>query len=82
MKIPTFSDLNGGPYPSHSSGPIYDVSDNLTKVRGNHTIKFGVLYERSGENDFDQINVQGVPGGTNNQNGQFGFTEERRAVAA
>jgi Carboxypeptidase regulatory-like domain/TonB-dependent Receptor Plug Domain len=75
IKIPTFSDLNGGPYPSHSSGPIYDFSDNLTKVAGNHTLKFGVLYERSGQNDFDQINVQGVPGGTNNQNGQFGFLD-------
>jgi hypothetical protein len=75
IKIPTFSDLNGGPYPSHSAGPIYDFSDNLTMVKGNHTIKMGVLYERSGENDFDQINVQGVPGGTNNQNGQFGFSD-------
>jgi Carboxypeptidase regulatory-like domain/TonB-dependent Receptor Plug Domain len=73
--IQNFSDLNGGPYPSHSSGPIYDVSDNLTKVKGNHTIKFGVLYERSGQNDFDQINVAGVPGGTNNQNGRFQFTD-------
>jgi TonB dependent receptor-like, beta-barrel len=75
IKITNFDDLNGGPYPSHSSGPIYDFSDNLTKVWGNHTLKFGLLYERSGENDFDQINVQGVPGGTNNQNGQFGFTD-------
>jgi hypothetical protein len=73
--IQNFDDLNGGPYPSHSQGPIYDVSDNLTKVSGNHTFKFGVLYERSGENDFDQINVAGVPGGTNNQNGRFQFTD-------
>jgi hypothetical protein len=73
--IQNFSDLNGGPYPSHSSGPIYDVSDNLTKVAGNHTFKVGLLYERSGENDFDQINVAGVPGGTNNQNGRFQFTD-------
>ena len=34
LSIPNFSDLNGGPYPSHSSGPIYDFSDNLTKVAG------------------------------------------------
>ena len=79
-RIPTvvmsgFSDLNGGPYPSHSSGPIYDFSDNFTKVAGNHTFKAGVLFERSGENDFDQINVSGVPGGTNNQNGRFAFTD-------
>jgi hypothetical protein len=69
--IQNFDDLNGGPYPSHSSGPIYDFSDNVTKVKGNHTFKFGVLYEHSGENDFVQINVAGVPGGTNNQNGRF-----------
>jgi hypothetical protein len=79
-RIPTvvisgFSDLNGGPYPSHSSGPIYDYSDNFTKVAGNHTFKAGVLFEHSGENDFDQINVAGVPGGTNNQNGRFAFTD-------
>jgi hypothetical protein len=31
-------------------------------------------FERSGENDFDQINVAGTPGGTNNMNGRFVFT--------
>lgn len=70
----TFYELNGGPYPSHSTGPIYDFSDNFTWVKGSHTLKFGVLYEYSGQNDFDQINVQGVPGSTNNQNGRFAFT--------
>jgi hypothetical protein len=73
--ISNFSNLTGGPYPSHSSGPIYDLSDSLTWVRGNHTLKFGALYERSGQNDFDQINVAGVPGGTNNQNGRFAFSD-------
>jgi hypothetical protein len=77
-KIPTisvsdFSGYSGSPYPSSSSGPIYDVSDNVTKVVNNHTLKFGGLFERSGQNDFDQINVQGVPGGTDNQNGGFTF---------
>lgn len=81
-RIPTivmapFSTLNGGPYPSHSSGPIYDISDGLTWVKGNHTFKFGALYERSGENDNDEINVQAVAGSTNNQNGQFQFTDTR-----
>ena len=38
-KIPTinlanFGTLDGGPYPSHSGGPIIDVADNLTKVLG------------------------------------------------
>ena len=82
-KIPTiklngpFTDLDGGPYPSSSTGPIYNISDNFTKIKGNHTYKFGFLFERSGQNDFDQINVAGVPGGTNNQNGRFEFTDAR-----
>jgi hypothetical protein len=82
LSIPNFYGLNGGPYPSHSSGPIYDFSDNLTKVAGNHTLKFGVLYERSGENDGDEINVSGVPGGTNNQNGRFQFSDSRAGGGA
>jgi hypothetical protein len=76
-KISPFSDLNGGPYPSHSAGPIYDVSDSLTWIKGSHTLKFGILYERSGENDNDEINVNACPTCTNNQNGQFLFTDNR-----
>jgi hypothetical protein len=65
-RIPTvnmspFSGLSGGPYPSHSSGPIYGISDSLTWIKGNHTLKFGFLFERSGENDNDEINVQACP---------------------
>jgi hypothetical protein len=80
-KIPTvslndsFYSLAGGPYPSHSSGPIFTTSDSLTKVWGNHTIKFGAYFEYAGENDGDQINVATVPGGSNNQNGNFVFTD-------
>ncbi|MGA8593819.1 MAG: carboxypeptidase regulatory-like domain-containing protein [Bryobacteraceae bacterium] len=79
-KIPTvnlndsFYSLAGGPYPSHSSGPIYTASDSLTKVWGNHTFKFGFLFDYDGENDGDQINVSTVPGGANNQNGNFTFS--------
>ena len=80
-KIPTvnlndnFYSLAGGPYPSHSSGPIYTFSDSLTKVLGNHTLKFGFYFHYAGENDGDQINVSTVPGGSNNQNGTFAFTD-------
>jgi hypothetical protein len=70
-----FYNLAGGPYPSHSSGPIYTLSDSLTKVWGNHTIKGGFYYKYAGENDGDQINVSTVPGGSNNQNGTFVFTD-------
>src|SRR5438309_7818189 len=50
-------------------------SRRSTTTDHNHTLKAGVLFEKSGENDFDQINVQGVPGGTNNQNGRFAFLD-------
>jgi hypothetical protein len=81
-KIPTvtigqFSEVDGAPYPAQSAGPIYVLSNNTTKILNNHTIKFGVFFERSGQNDFDQINVSGVPGGTNNQNGRFIFSDAR-----
>lgn len=82
-KIPTisianFTTLDGGPYPSHSGGVITNLADNLTKVIGSHTLTFGVLYERTGENNFDQIDVSSTtPGATNNQNGQFTFTDLR-----
>jgi hypothetical protein len=79
-RIPTvnmsaFSGLSGGPYPSHSAGPIFDVSDSFSLVKDNHTFKFGGLYEYSGENDNDEINVQACPTCTNNQNGQFLFSD-------
>ena len=81
-RIPTvnmapFSGLSGGPYPSHSAGPIYTMSDSFTWVKRNHTFKFGFLFERAGENDNDEINVQACNTCTNNQNGQFLFTDGR-----
>jgi hypothetical protein len=75
--IPNVGTIDGGPYPASSAGPIYQISNNFTKIAGNHTFKFGALWERSGQNDFDQINVSGVPGGTNNQNGRFQFDDVR-----
>jgi hypothetical protein len=79
-RIPTvnmtnFSGLSGGPYPSHSTGPIFDASDSFTLIRGNHTFKFGGLFEHQGENDNDEINVQACSTCTNNQNGQFSFSD-------
>ncbi len=44
---------------------------------GNHTVKGGVEVMNSGENDNDQINVSTVPGGANNQNGNFAFSDTR-----
>ncbi|HEY7306607.1 MAG TPA: carboxypeptidase regulatory-like domain-containing protein [Bryobacteraceae bacterium] len=79
-KITGLNDLTGGPYPSHSSGPIYTASDSLTWIKGTHTMKFGFYFERSGENDNDEINVASCPTCTNNQNGQFQFTDSRSGV--
>jgi hypothetical protein len=82
VNVPTFYGLAGGPYPSHSSGIIYTASDSLTKVWANHTVKAGFFFERSGENDNDQINVATVPGGASNQNGTFTFTDSRSGLGA
>jgi hypothetical protein len=83
-KIPTvnidnFTGLDGGPYPAFSAGPIHTVSNTTTWVNGRHTFKGGVVMEYSGEDDFDQINVSAIPGGTNNQNGQFAFRNSSTA---
>ncbi len=72
-----FSTYSGSPYPSSSTGPIYNISNNTTKVKGSHTIKFGGMFERAGQNDYDQINISGVPGGTTDQNGGFQFRDSR-----
>jgi len=77
LSLPGFADYTGSPYPSNSTGPIYGASTTLTKILGAHTMKFGFLFERAGQNDYDQINVQGVPGGTDNQNGRFEFSNTR-----
>jgi Carboxypeptidase regulatory-like domain/TonB-dependent Receptor Plug Domain len=82
VTVPNFSNPAGGPYPSHSTGPIYTLNDSITKVWGNHTFKAGFYWERSGENDGDQINVSTVPGGSSNQNGTFTFTDARTGLGA
>lgn len=87
-KIPTiqmanFGTLDGGPYPSRSGGMVYDIGDTLTKVWGNHTLKFGGIWEYAGENNYDQISVDNTrPGTTNNQNGLFTFTDTRGGTSS
>ncbi len=86
-RIPTanitgLTGLTGGPYPSHSTGPIYTASDSLTWVKSSHTMKFGFYFELSGENDNDEINVSACPTCTNNQNGQFSFTDARGSTSS
>jgi hypothetical protein len=77
LSIANFTDIDGGPYPSSSQGPIHTFQDAMTLVKGRHTFKTGVVVEYSGEDDFDQINVQAIPGSTNNQNGRFEFLDNR-----
>jgi Carboxypeptidase regulatory-like domain len=77
ISITSFNEVDGSPYPSSSRGPIYTWSDNLSYLKGRHAIKTGVVVEFSGEDDFDQINVNAQPGDTNNQNGRFEFTDSR-----
>ena len=43
-------------------------------------MKAGVYINYQGENDYDQINVSTVPGGANNQNGSFVFTDTRNGL--
>jgi hypothetical protein len=83
-KIPTitgtgFQTIDGGPYPASSQGPIQSISNTTTYVRGRHTFKAGITFEYSGEDDFDQINVNAIPGSTNNQNGRFEFANSTTA---
>ena len=78
-KIPTIrvtglSTLDGGPYPGAWAGFVYAWSDNVTKVIGNHTTKFGVMIEHSGQDDSIQF-TSASQGTTNNQNGEARFLD-------
>lgn len=78
IEIANFTTLSGEPYPSHSGGEVITFSDNLTMIHGQHTFTFGGLWQYSGENDDDQITVsQTTAGATNNQNGEFIFSDSR-----
>jgi hypothetical protein len=79
QKIPTITvtgltTVDTGPYPGSWSGFVEDVTDNVTKVLGNHTIKFGATYEHAGQNDLIQLTTSSPPQ-TNNQNGAFQFLD-------
>ncbi len=79
VKIPTIAvtgltTVDTGPYPGSWSGFVEDVTDNVTKVAGNHTIKFGATFEYAGQNDLIQLTTASAPQ-TNNQNGSFQFLD-------
>ena len=74
IRIQGLTTLDGGPYPGAWAGYVYALSNNTTKIYSRHTVKFGVFVERSGQNDFIQGTTAG-PGTTNNQNGDFSFSD-------
>ena len=79
QKIPTIvvtglSTIDTGPYPGYWAGFVEDLTDNMTKILGNHTIKFGATIEYAGQNDQIQLTTASPPQ-TNNQNGEFRFLD-------
>ncbi len=85
QKIPSLT-INGlttidnGPYPGSWSGFVYAWANNTTKIIGNHTMKFGVFIERSGQNDHIQFTTASAPA-TINENGSFRFLDAGRTDA-
>jgi len=78
-KIPTIritglTTLDADAYPGAWAGFVYTWSDNLTKVIGNHTTKFGFVVEHSGQDDNIQFTTASQ-GATNNQNGEVRFLD-------
>src|SRR5262249_35651539 len=77
IRIDGLSALDAGPYPGTWAGFVYAWSNNMTKIVKNHTLKWGVFIERSGQNDLIQLTTATAPV-TNNQNGAFRFFNGRR----
>src|SRR5262249_31248419 len=76
MRFDGLSTLDAGPYPGTWAGFVYAWSNNMTRVISNHTLKWGVFIERSGQNDVIQLTTATAPV-TNNQNGAFRFFDSR-----
>src|SRR5213593_1537214 len=74
IRIDGFSTFEEGPYPGTWSGFVYAWSNNTTKIIQNHTLKWGVFLERSGQNDHIQFTTSSPPA-THNENGMFRFLD-------
>src|SRR5262245_32476026 len=72
--ITGFSGFDLSPYPGSWAGFVYSWANNTTKIINNHTVKFGVVVERSGQNDFIQHTTASAPA-TSNQNGSIRFLD-------
>ena len=74
LTVTGLTTLDNGPYPGTWSGYTYSLANNVTKILGNHTMKFGVVLERSGQNDHIQFTTASAPA-TVNENGSFRFLD-------
>ena len=74
ITINELTTIDNGPYPGTWSGFVYAWSNNTTKVISNHTLKFGVFIEHSGQNDHIQFTTASAPA-TINENGSFRFLD-------
>ncbi|MDQ1472756.1 MAG: hypothetical protein QOJ99_4236 [Bryobacterales bacterium] len=74
MTITGLTTIDNGPYPGSWSGYAYTFANNTTKIWNNHTFKFGVSIERSGQNDHIQFTTASAPA-TINENGSFRFLD-------
>lgn len=74
MTVTGFTTIDNGPYPGTWSGFVYTLANNTTKIIGNHTMKFGVVVERAGQNDHIQFTTASAPA-TINENGSFRFLD-------
>ena len=67
VDITGFSTVDGSSRPVNSSGPMYNLSDNLTWIKNSaHTFKFGGWFGRDAQNNNDQVFMQ---------NGRFAFLD-------
>jgi carboxypeptidase family protein len=74
LTVNSFTTVDNGPYPGTWSGFVYAWANNTTKIIGNHTLKFGVFLEHSGQNDHIQFTTASAPA-TINENGSFRFLD-------
>jgi hypothetical protein len=74
VAVSGFTTTTDTPYPGSWSGFVYAWANNTTKILGNHTLKFGVFLERSGQNDHIQFTTASAPA-TINENGSFRFLD-------
>jgi hypothetical protein len=74
LTVTGLTTIDNGPYPGTWAGFVYSWANNTTKVIGNHTLKFGVVLEHSGQNDHIQFTTASAPA-TINENGSFRFLD-------